>query len=338
MTRIVVAGSGGWGTALACMLANSGRQVVLMSHFEEEARSISYHRENREFLPGALLPDNLTVIHMSEKCLAQYLPEADAAVIAAPSKHVRATMERIQAYIAAKTIFVSVSKGLDSSPPLRLSEVIALYAPKNRIAALSGPSHAEEVARNLPTACVAASEDYAAAKAVQDIFMNRFFRVYASVDLLGVELGGALKNVIALAAGISDGLGYGDNAKAALMTRGMAEITRLGVAMGGMAGTFAGLSGMGDLIVTCTSMHSRNRRAGILLGQGKSLDETLKAVHMVVEGVNTAHSAYELSKVYGVEMPITYEINQALFCGKDPAQAVVDLMTRDKTSEGIEHI
>ncbi|MBR1442663.1 MAG: NAD(P)-dependent glycerol-3-phosphate dehydrogenase, partial [Firmicutes bacterium] len=207
--------------------------------------------------------------------------------------------------------------------------------PKNKVAVLSGPSHAEEVCRDMPTACVAAAEDMETAREVQGIFMTPTFRVYTNTDVVGVELGGALKNLIALAAGISDGVGFGDNAKAALMTRGLHEISKLGMAMGAKAETFAGLSGVGDLIVTCTSMHSRNRRAGILLGKGKSIDEALKEIKMAVEGITNAKAAYELAKKYNVEMPITREINRVLFEGIKPKDSVVNLMTRDKTAESL---
>ena len=216
---------------------------------------------------------------------------------------------------------------------MRLSEVYKEEIPQADIAVMSGPSHAEEVSRGLPTTNVAAAENEETAAFVQDVFMNDNFRVYTSTDIAGVELGGALKNVIALCAGISDGLGYGDNTKAALMTRGLAEIARLGIAMGAKEETFMGLSGVGDLIVTCTSMHSRNRRAGILLGKGKSLSETLEEVHMVVEGVNTAAAAYKLGKKYGVSMPITEEANEVLFDGKSPREAVNALMTREKRND-----
>ena len=228
---------------------------------------------------------------------------------------------------------VNISKGLEHDTLKRLSEVYEEEIPQADISVMSGPSHAEEVARALPTTNVVASKDVKTAEYIQDILMGENFRIYTSTDIKGVELGGALKNVIALCAGISDGLGYGDNTKAALMTRGLAEIARLGAAMGANPATFMGLSGVGDLIVTCTSMHSRNRRAGILLGQGKSLEETLKEVHMVVEGVNTARAAYDLSKKYHIEMPIVEEANKILFEGKNAREAVLSLMTREKKGE-----
>lgn len=228
---------------------------------------------------------------------------------------------------------VNISKGLEDQTLYRLSQVYAEEIPQARLAVMSGPSHAEEVSIHLPTTNVAASADESLSRLVQDVFMDEVFRVYTSRDMIGVELGGALKNVIALCAGISDGLGYGDNTKAALMTRGLAEITRLGVKMGASPETFSGLSGIGDLIVTCTSMHSRNRRAGILLGQGKSLQETLSEVHMVVEGVNTTHAAYTLSKKYQVEMPIVEQAYAILYEGKNPREAVNSLMCRSRKQE-----
>ena len=231
------------------------------------------------------------------------------------------------------TVIVNVAKGLEDGSLLRLSQVIQECVPQCEVCVLSGPSHAEEVAREIPTTCLIASENEEVAKMVQKEFMNPKFRIYTSTDVIGVEMGAALKNVMALAAGMNDGLGFGDNSKAALMTRGIAEMKRLGIAMGGKAETFAGLSGIGDLIVTCTSMHSRNRRAGILLGQGKSLEETLAEVKMVVEGVNTVQAACHLAEKYHVDLPITQAINDVLFHGKDTQTAVLELMTREGKSE-----
>ena len=258
---------------------------------------------------------------------------SDMIVFAVPSKAVRETAKRFFPYVEENQIVVNVAKGIEEGSLLRLSQIISEIIPFCKVAVLSGPSHAEEVGKGLVTACVAASEDIEIAEEVQKVFMNPVFRVYTNTDIIGVEIGGALKNLIALAAGISDGVGFGDNSKAALMTRGIVEISRLGVAMGGKAETFSGLSCVGDLIVTCTSKHSRNRMAGMLLGKGKSLEETLKEVHMVVEGVNTAKAAYDLSVKYNVNMPITKEIYDVLFFGQDTKQAVVNLMTRDKTAE-----
>lgn len=328
MKTVAVIGSGSWGTALAVQLRNAGNNVILWSFKEEEARAILSDRENKEFLPGVKIPPEIIVTYKDED-----VTWADMFVLATPSKFVRSMAKRFAHYIKKDQIVVNVAKGLEDDSLLRLSEVIKGEIPQCRVAALSGPSHAEEVGKGMATAIVAASEHYEVAKAVQDTFMTEMFRVYINTDIVGVELGGALKNLIALAAGICDGLGYGDNPKAALMTRGLAEIMRLGVAMGAKPETFGGLTGIGDLIVTCTSMHSRNRRAGILLGQGKSLEETLSEVHMVVEGISNAKAAYELAQKYNVNMPITTEINNVLYNGKRVDKAVYDLMTRDKTDE-----
>lgn len=328
MKTVAVIGSGGWGTALAIQLKNAGNNVILWSFKEEEARAILSDRENKEFLPGIKIDPDIVVTYKDEDVLW-----ADMFVIATPSKFVRAMAKRFSPYIAKDKIVINVAKGFEEGSLLRLSQVIKEEIPQCKVAVLSGPTHAEEVGKGMATAIVAASEDEDVARAVQDVFMSEMFRVYINTDIIGVELGGALKNLIALAAGIADGLGYGDNPKAALMTRGLEEIVRLGIAMGAKGETFGGLSGVGDLIVTCTSMHSRNRRAGILLGQGKSLEETLKEVHMVVEGISNAKAAFELSKKYNVEMPITNEINNVLYGGKKVDKAVYDLMTRDKTNE-----
>lgn len=328
--KIAVIGSGGWGTAIALLLAKKGFNVYLWSWIQEETDRLNHDRENKEFLPGILFPDNIICTHDMEICVEN----ANLIVTAAPSPATRNTAKQLSSFVHDDQIIVNISKGLEESTLLRLSQVYAEEIPQAKIAVLSGPSHAEEVSRGLPTTNVAACEDIEVAKFVQDIFMDEKFRVYTSTDVIGVELGGSLKNVIALCAGISDGIGYGDNTKAALMTRGIAEIARLGIAMGADIKTFFGLSGVGDLIVTCTSMHSRNRRAGILLGKGKTLEETLKEVHMVVEGVNTASSAYELSKKYNVEMPIVEEAYNVLYNGRDVKEAVNALMTREKREEG----
>ncbi len=328
MKNISVIGSGSWGTALAVLLSKNGHHVTLWSFKKEESESIEKNRENIEFLPGVAIPDDIKITWNDSNVAG-----ADIFVLAVPSKFVRTTVLRFAPYFLKNSIIVNVSKGLEEDTLLRLSQVIKEIVPFCRVAVLSGPSHAEEVGKEMVTACVAASEDIDTAEEVQRVFMSPVFRVYTNKDIIGVEIGGALKNLIALAAGIIDGVGYGDNSKAALMTRGIVEISRLGVAMGGKAKTFSGLSGIGDLIVTCTSMHSRNRRAGILLGQGKSLEETLKEVHMVVEGVNTAKAAYDLSVKYDVNMPITKEIYNVLFNGQNIEQAVVNLMTRNKTAE-----
>lgn len=328
MKTVAVIGSGSWGTALAIQLKRAGNNVILWSFKEEEAAAILSERENKEFLPGIKLDSDIVITSKDED-----VTWADMIVFSTPSKFVRNMAKRFAPFVKENQIVVNVAKGLEEGSLLRLSQVIKEEIPQCRVAVLSGPSHAEEVGRNMATAIVAASEDVSVAEEVQNTFMTPMFRVYTNSDIVGVELGGALKNLIALAAGISDGCGFGDNTKAALMTRGLHEISRLGVAMGAKRETFAGLAGVGDLIVTCTSMHSRNRRAGILLGQGKTLKEALDEVHMVVEGVSNAKAAYELSKKLNINMPITHEINTVLYDGKDVKQAVYDLMTRDKVEE-----
>ncbi len=327
--KIAVIGSGSWGTAVAVLLANKGYDVWLWSWIQEETDRLNQDRENREFLPGIKFPQNITCSHDAGACTEN----AELVVTAAPSPATRTTARTLAPHIKDGQRMINISKGLEESTLKTLSEVYKEEIPQAEISVMSGPSHAEEVSRSLPTTNVVASDTDETAKFIQDVFMNDNFRVYTSTDTLGVELGGALKNVIALCAGISDGLGYGDNTKAALMTRGMAEIVRLGTAMGAKAETFYGLSGMGDLIVTCTSMHSRNRRAGIMLGEGKSLSRTLEDVHMVVEGVNTAKAAYALAKKYNVSMPIVVEANEILFNGKNAKEAVISLMNRDKKAE-----
>lgn len=327
--KIAVIGSGSWGTAVSVLLAKKGYDVYLWSWQQAETDRLCADRENKEFLKGVPLPDNITCSHDMDACVQG----ADLIVTAAPSPATRTTAKALSGVISEGQRLLNISKGLEEGSLLRLSQVYAEEIPQARIAVMSGPSHAEEVSVGLPTTNVVAADDRELAHEIQDIFMDQVFRVYTGTDMAGVELGGALKNVIALCAGISDGLGYGDNTKAALMTRGLAEITRLGVAMGARKETFSGLSGIGDLIVTCTSMHSRNRRAGILLGKGKTLAETLAEVHMVVEGVNTAKAAYDLSVKYGVEMPIVNEACKVLFENKSARDAVNDLMMRDKRME-----
>lgn len=327
--KIAVIGSGSWGTAMSILLANNGHDISLWSWLKEESERIARDRENKEFLSGVSLPDSISCTSDMQTAVEN----AELIVTASPSVATRNVAKTLSPFVKENTLLVNISKGLEEASLLRLSQVYREEIPQAKIAVLSGPSHAEEVSRKLPTTNVIAAEDINTAKMIQDVFMNDVFRVYASEDIVGVELGGALKNVIALCAGISDGLGFGDNTKAALMTRGLAEITRLGVAMGAKKETFSGLSGVGDLIVTCTSIHSRNRRAGILLGKGKTLSETLDEVHMVVEGVNTAKAALALSRKYNVSMPITEQANAVLYDGKSPRDAVFELMTRDKKSE-----
>ncbi len=327
--KIAVIGSGGWGTAIAILLSSRGHDVYLWSWIQEETDRLSLDRENKEFLPNVKFPDTIYCTHDMQKCTEN----AELIITAAPSPATRTTAKQLAPYVSDGQKIVNISKGLEEGTLLRLSEVYKQEIPQADVSVMSGPSHAEEVSRGLPTTNVVASDSIETAKQIQDIFMGEMFRVYTSTDVTGVELGGALKNVIALCAGISDGLGYGDNTKAALMTRGLAEIARLGKAMGADERTFMGLSGVGDLIVTCTSMHSRNRRAGILIGQGKTLQETLDEVHMVVEGVNTATAAYEMAKKYNVTMPIVTEAYNILFNGTDARSAVLNLMTREKRQE-----
>lgn len=328
--KIAVIGSGSWGTAASVLLAKHNADIYLWSWQQSETDRLNRDRENKEFLPGIMLPENINCTHSMEEAA----DGADLIVTVVPSPATRTTAKQLSPFVKPSQPIVNLSKGLEDGTLMRLSEVYKAEIPQARIAVMSGPSHAEEVSRGLPTTNVVASEDNQLACFIQDIFMDKTFRVYTGNDVIGVELGGALKNVMALCAGISDGLGYGDNTKAALMTRGLAEITRLGVKMGAKSETFSGLSGIGDLIVTCTSMYSRNRRAGILLGQGKSLEETLKEVHMVVEGVNTAGAALALSKKFDVPMPIVYEANEILYNNKNAREAVNSLMTRGKTCEG----
>ena len=311
MEKVCVLGTGSWGSALGLTLAKKGYEVSMWTLNEEQAKRINKTRENIDYLPGVLFPNNMTVtISLEEAVLNSII-----IVLAVPSQAIRSVCNQIKPFIKDEQIIVDVAKGLEKGTGLRLSEVVEEELPNNPYVTLSGPSHAEE------------------AQKVQEIFMGPKFRVYTNPDIVGVELGGALKNIIAFGAGICDGLGLGDNSKAALMTRGIREISRLGVAMGADASTFSGLSGIGDLIVTCTSMHSRNRRAGILIGQGKSLEETLEEVKMVVEGITATEVAYEVSKKLNVDMPITSAIYSILHSNLNPNEVVIDLMMRNKTHE-----
>ncbi len=329
MKKIAVIGAGSWGTALAVMLEQSGHSVTMWARNAKAVEEMQKTRENKQYLPGVLLGEQIQITTDPKEAVA----EKEIVISAVPSRAVRETMTKFSPFFQQEASIVNVAKGLEQDSLLRLSQVIKQCVPHCQVCVLSGPSHAEEVGKGIPTACVIASEKEETAKMIQKEFMNPNFRLYTNSDVIGVEIGAALKNIMALAAGMSDGIGFGDNTKAALMTRGMAEMTRLGIAMGGKAETFAGLSGIGDLIVTCTSMHSRNRRAGILLGKGKSLSETLQEVKMVVEGVNTVQAACELAKKYDVCMPLTEQINEVLFYGKDVRQAVLQLMTRDGKAE-----
>ncbi|MEL7564330.1 MAG: NAD(P)H-dependent glycerol-3-phosphate dehydrogenase [Dehalobacterium sp.] len=331
--RIAVLGAGSWGTALAALLANNGHKVFLWARDPEQWEKISRTRENSKYLPGVSLPQQLNILNN----LTEALSDQDLLVLAVPSHSVRVLAKEISSHINPNTVIVNTAKGFEPKTFIRLSEVLKEELPAfshNNITLLSGPSHAEEVGRNLPTAVVVAAKNKSIAEKIQDIFMTHSFRVYINLDMTGVEIAGALKNVIALGTGISDGLGYGDNAKAALITRGIAEITRLGMRLGAEMQTFAGLAGLGDLVVTCTSMHSRNRRAGIQIGQGQNLSVVLRNMGMVVEGINTTQAAYHLAHKYEIVMPITEQMFKVLFEGKNPKEAVVSLMSRSKTHEG----
>lgn len=326
--KISVIGSGGWGTAIASLLEKNGHSVTLWSYAKEESENLKKYRENKPFLPGIKLSENIKFTSDLEEAA-----ENKIIFMVTPSKATKQTAHNLSPFVKDGTIIVNASKGLEEQTQKRLSEVIKEAIPKAKLAVMSGPSHAEEVARFLPTTNVVVSDNIEISEMMQDILMCDAFRVYTGTDMVGVEMGGALKNVIALAAGISDGLGFGDNTKAALMTRGMMEISRLGIALGAEAETFFGLSGIGDLIVTCTSMHSRNRRAGILIGQGYTPEAAIEEVKMVVEGFYTTKSAYALSKKMGVDMPIVTETHKILFEGKPAKDAVLNLMCRDKRHE-----
>ena len=332
--KIAVIGSGGWGTAIAMLLVRQGFSVSLWSYKKEESDNLKKYKENKPFLPGVKLPDEISYTHNLEDAVNG----AEIIFMVTPSSAVTATAKSLSPYVKEGTIIVNASKGLTSDTLERLSVAIEKEIPQAEIAVMSGPSHAEEVARELPTTNVVASKNIEISQKIQDILMCDTFRVYTCTDMVGVELGGALKNVIALCAGVSDGMGLGDNTKAALMTRGMAEIARLGAAEGADIKTFSGLSGMGDLIVTCTSMHSRNRRAGILIGQGKTAEEAINEVKMVVEGITTAKAAYSLAKKNNVEMPIVEAAYRVLFEGMTAKEALSLLMNREKKHETEETI
>ncbi len=325
--KISVLGAGSWGTALAILLSSKYDDVILWEFRPDVAAELAETRENKLMLPGVPIPEKIKITSDFEESAVG----RDVLVLAVPSHIMRQAAERLRDVNFGKAILVSVAKGIENETLLRMSQVIRQVLPDlppTQMAVLSGPSHAEEVARKIPTTVVSASEDLKTAQEVQRIFMTPNFRVYASEDLIGVELGGSLKNIIAIGAGISDGVGYGDNTKAALMTRGLVEITRLGTAMGADPMTFAGLSGMGDLIVTCMSRHSRNRYLGEQIGKGKTLQQVLDEMVMVAEGVRTTRSAHDLAQKYGVEMPITEQVYKVLFEDKPPREAVMELMGR----------
>ena len=329
MAKISVIGSGSWGTAIAWLLCNNGHDLTLWSYLEEENEMLCESHENKDKLPGVILPETVKYTTSLEKAVNG----ADMLIMAVPSVAVRATSKNLKALVPDGMIIVDVAKGIEEATLKIMTDVIEEEIPQANVAVLSGPSHAEEVGKGLPTTIVAGAHDIETAKRIQDVFMNPVFRVYTSLDMLGIEIGAALKNVIALAAGIADGLGYGDNTKAALITRGIAEISRLGVEMGAKASTFSGLTGIGDLVVTCASMHSRNRRAGILIGQGMSMQEAMDEVHMVVEGVYSAKAGLKLAEKYHVEMPIVKAVNEILFESKAASDAVMDLMQRMPKNE-----
>lgn len=329
MAKICMLGAGSWGTALAVLLSKKGYEVTLWMRNEEQCQNMKKTRENLKYLPGIILPSNISFTCDKKEALK----DAESIVASVSSQAFRSTLEDISEVIPEGMVITNVAKGFEKGSNLRLSEVCKEVVPQAKYAILSGPSHAEEVSRDMPTTVVASAEDISTAEYVQDLFIAPKFRVYTNPDVVGVEVGGAFKNIIAFGAGISDGLGYGDNTKAALMTRGIREISRLGVAMGAKKTTFSGLSGIGDLIVTCTSMHSRNRRAGILVGQGKSLESTLEEIKMVVEGITATVVANELSKTYDVDMPITREIYEVLYGNKNVKESVVELMLRSRTHE-----
>ena len=329
MANVGVLGAGSWGTALALLLHKNGHHVTVWSISKEEVEMLSKEREHKSKLPGVKLPEEMQFTNVLEEASQG----KDFMVLAVPSPFTRATARNMKSYVAENQIIVDVAKGIEEDTLMTLSQQIHEEIPQADVAVLSGPSHAEEVGRGLPTTCVVGAKTKKTAEYLQEAFMNEVFRVYTSPDMLGIELGGALKNVIALAAGIADGLGYGDNTKAALITRGIAEIARLGVAMGGKMESFTGLTGIGDLIVTCASVHSRNRRAGILIGQGKTMEEAMEEVKMVVEGVYSTKSAVKLAEKYNVSIPIIEQVNAVLFEGKNPGEAVKELMLRDKRIE-----
>lgn len=330
--NVTVLGAGSWGTTLALVLVEKGHQVTLWTYKEAQAEKMRATRVNEAFLPGVPLPPLLQIsTDVESSCTGR-----DMIVAAVPSQFLRSVLEKFRHVDLTNTVICNVAKGIEADTLMTMSEVlidVLEHERKENLAILSGPSHAEEVCRKIPTAVVASSFRHKTAKIVQDAFMTPYFRVYVNDDIRGVELGGAIKNVIAIAAGISDGAGFGDNTKAAIMTRGVYEITRLGVKMGAQPITFAGLSGIGDLIVTCMSRHSRNRHVGEQIGRGRKLDDILKEMVMVAEGVATSKAIHELAKKHHVDMPMAYEVYHVLFEGKDPTQATFDLMTRDAKAE-----
>ena len=332
MAEISIIGAGSWGTALAIVLTKNGHKVSVWSILEKEVKMLSVKREHTDKLPGVKIPESIDFT----TDLGEAVTGKDMIVLAVPSPYIRSTAHNMSSMIKDGQLIVTVSKGIEENTLMIQTEIVEDEIPQAEVAVLSGPSHAEEVGRGLPTTVVAGAKSKKTAEKVQSYFMNEVFRVYTSPDMLGIELGGSLKNVIALAAGMADGLGFGDNTKAALITRGIKEIGRLALAMGASAQTLSGLSGIGDLIVTCASKHSRNRKAGMLIGQGYSMQEAMDEVKMVVEGVYSAKAAIALARKYDVDMPIIEQVNEVLFHGQPAKAAVLELMLRDKKSENEE--
>ena len=329
MSDISIIGAGSWGTALSVVLHKNGHKITIWSALAPEIEMLKEKHEQAEKLPGVILPDDI----MFTTDLKEAIVGKEFLILAVPSVFTRSTAKSMAGYVTEGQIIVCVAKGIEEDTLMTISDVTEQEIPCADVAVMCGPSHAEEVGIGLPTTVVAGAKTESTAEKIQDLFMNEVFRVYTSPDMLGMELGGSLKNVIALAAGMADGLGYGDNTKAALITRGIAEITRLGVKMGGKLESFTGLTGIGDLIVTCASKHSRNRKAGVLIGEGMTMEEAMAEVKMVVEGVYSAKAARELAEKYEVSMPIVEKVNQVLFEGKPAKDAVSELMMRDGRSE-----
>lgn len=328
---ISILGAGGWGTALSIVLHNNGHEVALWEYKKSYARGLKRSRENKVFLPGIKIPKEIEITNSLEDAVKN----KNLIVIAVPTQFIRGVLKNVKQYKFGNAIFVSVSKGIEHGTLMTVSQIIndELGIPKQNIGVLSGPSHAEEVAKKIPTAVTVASINADTAELIQNAFSNSFLRVYSSTDMVGVELGGALKNIIAIGAGIVDGAKFGDNTKAAIMTRGIKEISRLGIAMGAKPDTFSGLSGIGDVIVTCMSRHSRNRYVGEEIGKGKKLKALLKSMDMVAEGVESTKSVYELAKKLEIEVPITNAVYDILYNEKDPKLATFELMTRDSKEE-----
>lgn len=332
MAKVGIIGAGSWGCALSLLLHNNGNQITVWSIMEDEINMLKKEHEHKDKLPGVILPDDMEFTTDLEEAVSG----KDVLVMAVPSPFTRSTSAKMAPYITDGQKIINVAKGIEETTLMTLSEIIEQEIPGAEVAVLSGPSHAEEVGKGIPTTIVVGAKNKETAEYLQNLFMSNVFRVYTSSDVLGIELGAALKNVVALAAGMADGLGYGDNTKAALITRGIAEIARLGISMGGRIETFYGLTGIGDLIVTCASMHSRNRRAGILIGKGASMEEAMAEVKMVVEGVYSAKAGYALAQKYNVPVPIIEQVNKILFEGMSAKDAVNELMLRDKKVENID--